>query len=77
MQNSASMFYNDKQTKMLLPNILRPNRIASSSCNLSDNMFVNNLNNFKTGFFTIDIASHFPIFIKYDNYFETEKIPPK
>ena len=37
----------------------------------------NNLNNFKSGFFTIDITDHFPIFIKYDNYFETDKKPPK
>ena len=65
------------QTKMLLPTISRPTRIASSSSTLIDNIFANNLNNFKSGIFTIDISDHLPIFIKYDNYFDTDKIPPK
>ena len=77
MQNDASMFYNDMQTKMLLPTISRPTRITSSSSTLIDNIFVNKLNNFKSGIFTIDISDHLPIFIKYDNYFDTDKIPPK
>ena len=65
------------QTKMLLPTISRPTRTASSSCTLIDNIFVNDLNNFKSGLFAIDITNNLLIFIKYDNYFETDKIPQK
>ena len=71
------MFYNEMQTKMLLPAILRPTRIASSPCTLIDNIFVNILIKFKSGIFTIDITDHFPIFLKYNNFFVTDKTPPK
>ena len=66
-------FYNDMQTKTLLLTISRPTRIASSSCTLIDNIFVNNLNIFKSGTCTIDKTDLFPFFKKYDNYFETDK----
>ena len=65
------------QTKMLLLIISRPTRKASSSCTLIDNFFLNNLNNFKSGIFTIDITDHFPIFKNYDKDFSTDKLPPK
>ena len=32
---------------------------------------------FKSGIFTFDITNHFPIFLTYDNYFNTDKLPPK
>ena len=71
------MFYSDMQTKMLLPSRSRPTRIASSSNTLIDKIFANNLNNFKSGIFTIEISDHLPIFIRYDNYFDTDKLHPK
>ena len=58
------MFHNDMQTKMVLPTISRQTRIASSSCTLIDKMFVNNLNNLKSGIPIIDTKDHFPIFKK-------------
>ena len=71
------MFRDDTQTKMLLPIISRQTRIASSSCTLIDNNFVNKLINFKSRNFTVDITVHFPIFQKYDKYFSTDKLPQK
>ena len=73
MQNDASMFYNDMQTELLSPTISRPTRIASSPCSLIHNIFVKNLNNFKSGSFTIDITDHILIFIEYDYNFSTDK----
>ena len=64
------------QSKMLLSTISRPSRIASSSCTHIDNIFVNNLNHFKSGVFTIDTSDHCPVFITYDKYFATEKLLP-
>ena len=37
LQKYASMFYSDIKTKMLIPSISRPTRVASSSCTLIDN----------------------------------------
>ena len=71
------MFYNDLQTKMPLPTKSRPTCVVSSSCTLIDSIFVNNLNNFKWGFSTIIITGQFPIFIKNDNYFSTDKLAAK
>ena len=40
LQNDASMFYNDMQTKLLSPTISRPTRIASSLCTLIHTTFL-------------------------------------
>ena len=64
------------QSKILLSTILRPTCIAFSSGTLKDNVFVNNLINFKSRFFTIDITDHFLGFIKYENDVTTDKILP-
>ena len=63
--NNSSVFHNNMQTLALLPVISKPTRISPSSCSLIDNIFVNNLVNFRSGFFTIDISDHMLTFIIY------------
>ena len=75
--NNSSVFHNNMQTLALLPVISKPTRISKSSSSLIDNIFVNNLVNFRSGIFTIDISDHMPIFIIYKQYFDSEKNPPK
>ena len=69
---TIASFYHTMQALSLIPTISKPTRITGTTCTLIDNIFVSNLNNFKSGSFVVDISDHLPIFIIYENYFLPE-----
>ena len=73
----SSLFHETMNSLSLLPVISRPTRISGTSCTLIDNIFVSNLNNFKSGILTIDITDHFPIFLVYKSYLLNHTLQPK
>ena len=64
-------FYENMSSYSLIPTILQPSRFGDDTCSLIDNIFVNNLNEFKSGLLSVDISDHLPIFIIYQNYYNS------
>ena len=64
-------FYDNMSSYSFIPTILQPSRYGDDTCSLIDNIFVNNLNNFKSGLLSADISDHLPIFIIYQNYYNS------
>ena len=64
-------FYETMSSYSLIPTILQPSRFGDGTCSLIDNIFVSNLNDFKSGLLSADISDHLPIFIIYQNYYNS------
>ena len=67
-------FYDNMSSFSLIPTILQPSRFWDDTCSLIDNIFISNLNDFKSGLLRADISDHLPIFIIYQNYYSTNTI---
>ena len=69
---AIASFYHTMNTLSLIPTISKPTRITGSSCSLIDNIFVSNLNNFRSGSLVVDLSDHLPVFLIYENFFQPE-----